>query len=149
MFGHVMRMAEERIPRKYYIQKWRKIQYLRDTKSIGDEVPTPSSFISFLLPSWRAVRSYRSHLVERDAIWGDGWSHSYFIRRSPSWGFLGFSSAIRQMPGDLFTAPRILIISDRRDWSDTRGKWLGTRTGADESFFWPQLMAPWTTDSDG
>ena len=80
----------------------------------------------FLFPSWCAVRSYRPHLEERDPIWGDDWSHIPFIGRSPSWGFLGFSSAVRKMPGDLCTAPRIitLIISDRRDWRrDTRGKW--------------------------
>ena len=40
-----------------------------------------------------------------DLIWGDDWPHSPFIRQSPSWGFLGFSSAVRQMPGDLCTAP--------------------------------------------
>ena len=32
---------------------------------------TPRPFLnSFLLPSWRAVRSYRPHLEERDSIWG-------------------------------------------------------------------------------
>ena len=66
---------------------------------------------SFLLPLWRAVRSYGPHLEERDPIWGDAWSHSPFIRRSPSWGFLGFSSAVRQMPGDLCTAPRTISLS--------------------------------------
>ena len=39
----------------------------------GLEIPRdPRHFlISFLLPSWRAVRSYRPHLEERDPIWGD------------------------------------------------------------------------------
>ena len=45
------------------------------------------------------------------------------------------------------------IISDRRDWRDTRGKWLLARN-PDRSWwhrhtnwkcFWPQSMAPWTT----
>ena len=47
----------------------------------------------FLLPPWRAVRSYWLHLEVRDPIWGDDRSHSPFIRRSLSWGFPGFSSA--------------------------------------------------------
>ena len=57
-------------------------------------------------------------------------------QRSPSWGFLGFSSAIRQMPGDLCTAPRIILLSTlslATDVTDaTLGAsalWLGTRTG--------------------
>ena len=46
-----------------------------------------------------------------------------------------------------------LIISDRRGWRDTRGKWLGTWTGASGtttlalSFFWMQSMAPWIAGS--
>ena len=67
--------------------------------------------ISFLFPSWRAVRSYRPHLEERDPVWGNDWSHSPFIWRSSSGGFLGFSSAVRQMPGNLCTAPRIISLS--------------------------------------
>jgi hypothetical protein len=39
---------------------------------------------------------------------GDDWSHSPFIRWSPSSGFLEFSSAVRQMPGDQYTVPRII-----------------------------------------
>ena len=57
-----------------------------------------------------------------------------FIRRSPSWDFLGVSSAVKQMPGYLCTAPGILSLSplsltDRRD---TWGKWLlaSNRIGA-------------------
>ena len=46
-------------------------------------IPRPF-LISFLLPSWPAIQSYRPHLEERDPIWGDDWSHSPFIRRSPS-----------------------------------------------------------------
>ena len=63
--------------------------------------------LSFLLLSWRALRSYRPHLETKDPIWGDDWSHSLH-RRSPSWSFPEFSSAVRQMPGDLCTAPVII-----------------------------------------
>ena len=61
---------------------------------IGISLSWPFS-ISFLLPSWRAVQSYRPHLEERDPIWGNDWLHSPFIRWSPSWGFLGFYSVWR------------------------------------------------------
>ena len=51
--------------------------------------------------------------------------------------FCGFSSAVRQMPGDLCTAPRIISLSPlslATDVTDatlgTSGLWLGTRTGA-------------------
>ena len=114
--------------------------------------------ISFLLPSWRAVRSYRPHLEKRDPIWGDEWSHSPFIRLSPSWGFLGVSSAVRQMPGDLCTAPRIIPLSPlsvATNVTDTTlgasGLWLGIRTGAGGTATWAKRffghypMAPWTT----
>ena len=97
--------------------------------------------MAFLLPSWCAVRSYRPHLEERDPIWGGHWSHSPYIRRSPSWGFLGFSSAVRQMTGDLYTAPRIISLSPLSLASDVTdatlgasGLWLGTRTGAGGTF---------------
>ena len=98
----------------------------------------PHHFLhSFLLLSWRAVRSYRPHLDERDPIWGNDWSHSPFIRRSPSWDFLEFSSAVRQMPRDLCTTPRIISLSPfslATDVTDATlgasGSWLGTRTGA-------------------
>ena len=65
--------------------------------------PMSYSF-SFRLPSSRAVRSYQPHLEERDPISGDDWSHIPFIRRSPSWGFPGLSSAVSQKPGSLSTA---------------------------------------------
>ena len=70
---------------------------------------------------------------------------------SPTWGFLGFSSSVRQMPGDLRTAPRIISLSPlslATDVTDASGLWLGTRTGAGGTnlkFFWPQPMAPWNT----
>ena len=78
--------------------------------------------ISFLLPSWRAVRYCRPHLEERGLIRGDDWSHSTFIRRSPSWGFLGFSLGCKANARRSVHSPP-LIISDRRDWHNTRGKW--------------------------
>ena len=51
-------------------------------------------------------------------------------------GFLGFSSAVRQMPGDLYTAPGIISLSHllATDVTDAiigaSGIGLGTRTGA-------------------
>ena len=58
------------------------------------------------------MRSYWPHLEVRA-----------LRRRSPSWRFSGFSSAVR-----LCTAPGIislwrLPLADRRDWHDTRDKW--------------------------
>jgi len=51
-------------------------------------------------------------------------------------GFLGFSSAVRQMPGDLCTARRFISLSPlslATDVTDATlgasGLWLGTRTG--------------------
>ena len=65
-----------------------------------------------------------------------------------SWGFQGFSSAIRLIPGDLYTARRIISLSLLSLATDVTnatlgeyGLWLGTRTGAGgtatltESFF--------------
>ena len=104
--------------------------------------------------------SFKTHLEERDPIWGDDWTQSPFIRRSPSWGFLGFSSTVKQMPGDLCTASKIISLSplslatDETDVTfGASGLWIGTRTGAGgtaaltESFFRPQPMAPWATGS--
>ena len=131
-------------------------------KVILIRIVLPCPFLlSFLLTSWRAVRSYRPHLEERDLIWGDDWSHNSFFRRSPNWDFLRVSSAVRQMPGDLCAAPRIISLShlslatDVTDVTDvifgTSGLWPRTRTEAGgtatltKSFFWPQPMAPWAT----
>ena len=111
----------------------------------------------FFLPSWRAVRSYWSHLEERDPIWGDDWSHSLFIRRSPSWVFSGVflgckANARRSVPSPQDHFIITLAISDQRNWRHTRGKWPLARN-PDRSwwhrhtnwkFFWPQPMAPWT-----
>ena len=62
-----------------------------------------------------------------------------------------FSSAVRQIPGDPYTAPRIISLSPlslATEVTDATlgvsGLWLGTRTGAGgtatltESSFWPQ-----------
>ena len=120
--------------------------FTSNLRCLPESLPCPS-LISFLFPSWRAVWSYWPHLEERDSIWGDDWSHSSFIRRSPSWGFLGVSLAVRQMPGDLCTAPRIILLSPSLASNvidATLGAsvlWLGTRTGdggtttLTESFF--------------
>ena len=79
-------------------------------------------------------------------IWGEQWSHSPFIRRSHSWGFLGFScevNARRSMhsPQDHFIITLIMMTLG------ASGLWLGTQTEAGcivpltESFFgrcpWP------------
>ena len=74
-------------------------------------------------------------------------NHPYVINEWP----------LRQMPGDLCTAPRIISLSPLSlaiDVTDAThgasGLRLGTRTGAGdaatltESFFWLQPMAPWT-----
>ena len=63
------------------------------------------------------MRSYRPHLEERDPISGDDWSHSPFIRLSYSWSF---SRRYVHSLRNHFIFP--LIISDRSDWGDTRGK---------------------------
>ena len=80
--------------------------------------------LSFILPSWRVVRSYQPHLEERDPIWCEDCSHSLFIRWSPSWDFLGFCSAVRQMP-DLCTAPRIISLSPLSLATDVTDATLG------------------------
>ena len=93
--------------------------------------PSPCPpLLSFLLPSWLAVLSYRPHFVVRDPMWGDDWSHSSFIKRSPSWSFPGFSSAVRQMPGDLCTSPLSLATNVIDTTLGASDLWLGTRTGA-------------------
>ena len=86
------------------------------------------------------------------AVWGISfWSYQFSV-----WRFPGISSAVRQMTGDLCTAPGIislfpLSLVDRHDWRDTRGKWSLARN-PDRSlkfFFWPQPMATWITDQQG
>ena len=105
-----------------------------------------------LLPSWRAVRSYWPHLEERDSIWGNDCSHSPFIRWSPSWGFPQLKTNARRSvhtPGFNFIIT--LIISDRRDWRDTRGNWPLTKNPNRSwwhryislKIFWPQPMTLW------
>ena len=67
----------------------------------------------------------------------DDSSHSPIIRRSPSWGFPGISSVVRQMPRDLCTSPRIISLSPLSLATyvtdvtfGASGLWLGTPTGA-------------------
>ena len=112
--------------------------------------------ISFLLSFWRALWPYQPHLEEMDPIWDDDWSYSqqtvFYLRFSGV--FLSCKANARRSvhsPQDRFIIT--LIISDRRHWRDTRGKWPLARN-PDRSwwhrhtnwkFFWPQPMAPWTT----
>ena len=138
---------------KSFAQKW-NLRLVEAEIIVEKFIPYP--ILYFLRPCWCVVWSYRPNLEENYPIWGNDWSHSPFIRRSPRWGWLGFYSALRQMPGDLCTLPRIISLSPlslATDVTDATlgasGLWLGTRTGADgtatltESFFWPQPMAPW------
>ena len=83
---------------------------------------------SFLLPSWRAVWSYWPQLEVRNPIWGNEWSHSPLIKRSPSWVFPGLSSAIRQLPRDLCTVPRSISLSPVPLATDVTLRTSGTAT---------------------
>ena len=86
------------------------------------------------------MRSCRLHLEERDpieAITGRTAPSSDGLLAEVFWDFLGFSSAVRQLPGGLCTAPRIIslsLLSLATDVTDvTLGAsdlWQGTRTGA-------------------
>ena len=96
-------------------------------KAVCELIPHYCPFLlSFLLPLRHAVRAYWPHLEESDPIWSDDWSHSVH-RRSPSWGFPGFSLAAGQMPGDLCIVPDIisssLSLADRWNWRDSRDRW--------------------------
>ena len=110
-----------------------KLQHNIQSIPCNNMNPPNPFLISFLLPSWRAVRSLRPHLEERDSIWGDDWSSDGLLAKV----FLEFSSAVRQMPGDRFTAPRIISLSPlslATDVTDATlgasGLWLGTQAGA-------------------
>ena len=90
----------------------------------------PFHDLSFLHPFWRAVRFYRPNLEVREPIWDDDWSHS-LLRRCPSWGFSGFSLAVKNMPGDLCRSPYHKLTDVTDVTLGASGLWLGTRTGAD------------------
>ena len=120
-----------------------------------EEILKPSpSFPYFLPPSFLTYCSILpTSFGGKAPIWGNDWSHSSFIKWSPSWGFLAFSSTVRQMPGDLYTASRIISLSPLSLVTDVTdetlgasGPWLGTRTGScgtvtlTESFFG---RSPW------
>ena len=98
---------------------------LDPTLSFPYFLPSPFLTCCAILPT-----SFRG----KGPIWGGDWSHSPFIRRSPSWGILEFSSAVSQMPGDPCTAPRIISLSPLSLATDvtlgSSGLWLGTRTRA-------------------
>ena len=109
--------------------------------------------LSFLLHSRRALWTYWHHLVVRDPVWGNDWSHSLFIRRSPCREFPWFFSAVRQIPEAMCTAPLIIslsLLSLATDVTDATlaasGLWLGIGTWATgtatltESFFG---RSPW------
>ena len=99
--------------------------------SIIYQHPLRPFLLFFLLTSWRALQSYRPYLKCRDPSWGNDWSHNPSIRRSPSRGLPGFSSAVWKMPGDLCTAPGILSLAYM--WLTQHSKqslWQRTRTGA-------------------
>ena len=88
--------------------------------------------LSFLLPSWRAMRSYRPHLEERDpfkAMTGRTASSSDSLLAEVFGVFLSRKANARRSthsPRDYFIIS--LIISSRQDWRDTQGKclWIGT-----------------------
>ena len=85
--------------------------------------PSLPSFLPSLFLRYCAI--YRLHLKERDPIWDDDKSHSPSIRLSLSWCFLGFSTAVRQMPGDLCTASRIVSLSPLSLATDVTDATLG------------------------
>ena len=61
--------------------------------------PPRPFLISFLLPSWHVVRSYRSHLEERDPIWamtGRTAPSSDGLLAKVFWGFLGCKANARR-----------------------------------------------------
>ena len=96
-------------------------------------MPIPRPFIiSFLLPSWRAVRSYRPHLKKRDPITAMTGFTALMIW-SPCWGFSQPYDKCQEIcvqPRDHF----IIILTLATDVTDTTlgtsGIWLGIRTGA-------------------
>ena len=115
-------------------------------------MPSPSCPSFLYSPFLTCCAIYRPCLEERGPIWGYYWSHSPFIRLSPSW----FSSAVRQMQGDLSTAPGSFHYHPYH-YGPTRltchsGKWTLARN-PDKNWwhrhilklFWSQPMAPWTT----
>ena len=78
-----------------------------------------STFLEYwLLPYWHTVQSYRCHLEVRNSIWGDDLSHC--LHHSPSWSFPVLSLAVRNILGDLSTAPEfhliITLIINRLMW---------------------------------
>ena len=83
----------------------------------------PPFLISFLLPSWRAVQSYRPHLEERDPILGDDWSHNPSSDGILAEVFRCKAIARRSVHSSQNHLIITLVISDRSDWRDTRGKW--------------------------
>ena len=102
--------------------------------------------ISYILPSWRAVRAYGCHLEVRDPIWEMA-GRIAFIILSPTWFSVVFLSrkvnARWSVPN-----PSSLSWADRRY---ARGKWSLARNphrrwwhrNSSLKLFCPQPMAPW------
>ena len=67
--------------------------------------------LSFFLPFWPAVLSYRSHLDVRDPIWGDHWSYNLHWY-SPSCGFLSCKTNARRS----VHSPRFQLIITLISW---------------------------------
>jgi hypothetical protein len=93
--------------------------YSISTSSFPYFLPSPFLMCCVIIPT---------SFGERDLIWGDDWSQSPFIRRSPSWGILVFSLSSKANARRPVHSPQdhsimTLIISNRHDWRDTRGKW--------------------------
>ena len=115
----------------FLTQSWVTTEKLLHVNSVDILCTLPHSFL--LSHFQTCCRILLTSLVGK---WGNDWSHDPFIRRSPSWDFLGYSSAVRQLPGDMCTAPRIISLSPfslATGLTDATlgasGLWIGTRTG--------------------
>ena len=137
------------------LRKRHRTEYGQRTMKHRNDQSLHMGLYSILLPSWLLYNP--TDLIGREGtpFEANDWSYSLH-RQSPSWRFLGFSSVVRQMTGDLCTAPGSISLSplplaDRRDWCDTRGKWPFARN-PDRSgwhrhnnikFLWPQPKEGW------
>ena len=106
---------------------------------------TPPFLHSFDHPSWGAIWSYQPHLEVMDPIWWLVTQPSSMV----SWlRFFGIFLTRRSVLSPGIISLSSLSLANRLDLHGTRGKWaLITWTGAGgTATFWPQSMAPWTTD---
>ena len=91
---------------------------------------SPRPFLlSSILPFWLAMRSYRPHLEERDSIWDNDWPAplSDGLLAKIFGVFLSCKTNARRSVHSHQDHFIITLISDRRDWRDTRGKWFLAR----------------------